>query len=222
MNENENGITHNKVEALIDKKILEAKLVITEKRLQYFLVLGAALFAIFALILPMYLTYQSTEKVDKAIEKFERRFEELAGKQVLKPEIDCLINGKSLENTVLIFDKQNNSRSFLIRNEGAGVAIFVRIRLYLDCRDKDLERDFANTSWFYADFNDKPGFKYMLELNQTYDHIAPKDAVSVDLRIRNLHIRNADIESPALLVIFYGEPEPKEIPFTFKIDSSRQ
>lgn len=218
----DNKIDYRKIEDLIDKKILEAKLLVTEKRLQYFLVLGAALFAIFGLILPMYLTFQSTEKVDRAIEKFEQRFEELTGNQVLKPEIDCFVNGKALTNSTLLFNKQNINRSIQVRNEGNGVATFVRLRLYIDCRDIDLVRDFGSSNWSYADFNDKPGYKYMLEFDQTHDHIAPKDSFSFEFWINSSQNRTENIESPALLVVFYGAPEPKEFPFTFKIDSSQK
>jgi hypothetical protein len=109
-----------------------------------------------------------------------------------------------------------------IRNEGNGVATFVRVRLYLDCKDKELLRDFEIGRWTYAEFNDKPGFKYMLELDHTYNHIAPKDSVSFSIWMQNPHIRTDNIESPALLVVFYGAPEPIEVPFTFKIDSSKK
>ena len=212
-------ISKKEVEDLIDRKILESKLIITEKRLQYFLVLGAALFAIFGIIFPMYLTSQSTDKVEKAIEKMENRFDELAGSQILKPEIDCFVDGKRLENTILLFDKTHRYRTVQIRNEGAGIAKFVRMRLYLDIRDKDLVNDFGQTAWVYANFNDKPGFKYMLEQKQTYDYIAAKDSITAGFWVHNPHTREKDVESSALLVIFYGEPEPREINFTFKINS---
>ena len=64
------------IEQLIDRKIAEAKLEVSEKRLHYALYLAGAFLTIFGILLPLYQTYRSADKIDSAIQRMEDRINE--------------------------------------------------------------------------------------------------------------------------------------------------
>jgi hypothetical protein len=233
----------DEINELINHKVTEAKLEVAERRLHFALWFGGAVIAVFGVLLPLMQnsissrdissaiektelrSSEASTEVSKAIEKMEREFAELAGKQILKPEIACSANGVPLENSILTFTKNNNRHTISVRNTGNSVATLIRMRLYLNVRDQNLEQDFlygGHQSWHYAEYNDKPSYKYMLQgfFRGGDDFIAAGDALSVSFVMERLTQSNEMIESPALLVIYYGAAEPKEIPFTFRAEGA--
>jgi hypothetical protein len=239
-------LSKDEINDLIDHKVAEAKLDIAERRLHFALWFGGAVIAVFGVILPLMQNTNSSREissaiektelksseasaeVSKAIEKMERQFAELAGKQMLKPEITCFANGIPLERSTLTFSKTNSSYDFSIRNTGNGVATLIRVRLYLNVEDEISRKHFCgnvgnNSGWDHAKFNDKPEYKCMLQhyiYEDRDDLIAPSDEMTFSLVMNEPAELSDKIESPALLVIYYGATEPKEIPFTFRIESS--
>ena len=212
--ENQVELNKKRVEEIIDKKILEAKILITEKRLNYFLVIAGGLFIIFGLIIPLYLAAQSTYKVDNAIEKMENSFKDLAGKQLRNPDLDCYVEGKRLENSTLIID---NNRSidtyrFEIRNIGDGVAREVLYRLYL--KGKNEWKSFSG-NFHLIEINDEPGFSQVFEWDNFFLFIPPQGSKIFDIPIRSKNLKDEE-KVEAMLKIFYGEPEPVKIKFTFE------
>lgn len=194
----------NKIELLIDKKISEAKLYVAEKRINFLLTIGTAILTIFGIILPMFLTFQSARKVDEAIQNMEQKFNESAGKQMRKPRIECYLDGKDLVSGFLFFDPKKTERVIEIKNVGDGTADFIKMRFYVNYEDEDFIRDLRNTGWEHRGINDKPEFKLM------FDYADKSGVVPAGLR-------KQDVKAAALLKIFYGEPVPKEIPFSFEI-----
>lgn len=92
------------VEEIIDKKILDAKLTVTESRLNHLIILAAGLLTIFGILVPFWTTYTSSEKTDKAIDRMEQRFKELAGEALKKPALELLHKGEPLENQTVDVD----------------------------------------------------------------------------------------------------------------------
>lgn len=232
-------LSKDEINELINHKVTEAKLEVAERRLHFTLWFMGAAIAIFGVVLPLMqvnsvvertdrATAAASENVSKAIDKMEKRFAELAGNQIQTPEITCFANGIPLEKSTIIFSKKNSSYDFSIRNTGNGVAALIRVRLYLNVHDEILRKHFCSninwSHWNYTEFNDKPEYKCMLQLgfdNKNYsDFIAPADEMSFSLLMENPTELSDTIESPALLVIYYGAAEPKEIPFTFRIEGS--
>lgn len=60
------------IERLIDKKVAEAKLDISEKRLRLFLYFGSAALALFGVIIPLFSVDRLTTKVESALDKFDK------------------------------------------------------------------------------------------------------------------------------------------------------
>ena len=111
---------------------------------------------LFGIVFPLIFTFQSTDKVDKAIERMERKFEELAGKQLRKPEIACYVDSRNLMNSVLTFNPDNTRRIIEIQNVGDGIAEVIKFRLYVNSQDYRFRRDLFNSGFQPSDINDKP------------------------------------------------------------------
>src|SRR6185436_26935 len=120
------------VEDLIEKRITETKLVVTEIRLQSFTKIGGGLLALFGIIIPMWVTNRSADKVDTAVADMQRQFKELSGVQLRKPSLECLLDGKSLEGSVLNFSTDHRTFNIELRNSGDAPAGNIRVRLYVN------------------------------------------------------------------------------------------
>jgi len=207
----------SEVELLIDKKIAEAKLYVEEKRLHFVLKIGAAILAIFGILLPLLIVFHSENKVDMAIQRMEQKFSELAGKQLRKPRIECYLDGKDLSSGLLLFDPKNTNRAIEIKNVGDGTADFIKIRFYVNYEDEYLIQDLNITYWAQRGINDKPEYKLMFDYAGKSAMVPPQDSMPVRFMIDKPGLRKQDVKVAALLKIFYGEPAPKEVPFTFEI-----
>jgi hypothetical protein len=60
------------IELLIEKKVAEAKLEVTEKRFHYLIWIAGAMLAIFGAILPFWMTNRSSDKVDSALSQMKQ------------------------------------------------------------------------------------------------------------------------------------------------------
>ncbi len=249
---------------LVEKKILEAKLDISDKRFNYLVILAGGLLAIFGLIFPIWQANTSTEKVDKAIEEmrtelklsseknekeisrssieakeqlremislqsdylnmssdqiekeiqsFESRFKELAGTQLRKPILICQQNGRTIGNSQLTFNNNNTVHTFELKNIGEATAKNIFAKIYLST-DKDIQL-WGNFERQY--YSDEPTYNKVYVLNSLFDSIDPKDSKPFDINISNE--TKGSIVVPALLKIYYEQPEPIVYNFTIKIDS---
>ena len=117
----------------------------------------------------------------------------------------------------MIFDENNTQRVIEIKNIGDGSADYIQLKLYVNFDDYDFRRDFGNSGWFYSEINDKSEFKKMLRYENPLGILPAKDTIPIRFWMQTLPLRKSDMHSPAILKIFYGEPVPKEIPFTFEI-----
>jgi len=236
---NDNSVNpKEEVRDFVERKIAEAKLMVAEKRLYFVLGLGAALITVSGIIIPMIEQDKSSQELERAVARIDARslettkeievatgemkedFRALAGTRLLKPKLDCFLDGHPLRNSLLVFGKKRPVRIIRVRNEGDKTAIFIQARLYLNERSPELEAAFQNW-WRYSEFNDKPEFKYMLELLHSTDHISVMQYEEWHLDMSPVIKKNIACESKALLVIYYGQPERKEIPFTLKVEAAK-
>lgn len=205
------------IEQLIDKKIADAKLEVAEKQITLVLKLGAALLVILGIALPLVLGFRSADRVDKAIDKMERKFDLLAGKQLREPEMTCYIDGKPLMNAVVSFDPKNYKRLIELKNVGGRTADFITLRLYLNNDDPNLIDDMRGRQWWPLDINDKPEFKVTLKYDETINFLLPQDSVTLEFAMYHVRERVQNIRTTALLKVIYGEPTPLEAPFIIEL-----
>jgi hypothetical protein len=243
-------------ELLIEKKISDAKLDISEKRLRFVITLGTVALAILGVAVPLLVTLHSSNRVDTtvqriedrvaammnsltskvdtsaqraedrfnqfssssssridtAVNKMEDRFRELAGKQLRKPRLQCLLDGKPLEGSTLLL-KRNSANRIQIRNIGDGPAEHVRAYLYL--RNGSWELWMPMMSWQGAPFNDKPEYQLALAYDREIPIISPQASAPLYFSVWNREI--TEFKTPALLRIIYGEPSPYEVSFHFEL-----
>lgn len=215
------------VETLIEKKILEAKLVVTESRLNHVLVLAGVFLTVFGILLPLWIANSSSDKsekavaamedkTDRAIDKMEARFRELSGTALRKPELDCFIDGKKLDGAVLQFSPNKRQRIVEVRNLGDAPARNIYIRIY-----SNLQTAFAR---FVPDAryeiytlreNDEEGlFKYAHSVEEGVGSLDTKDSIRFTLRV------DGDLQSTnvvGLIKILYEQPEPKRVSFNIVV-----
>ena len=201
------------IEELVEKKILEAKLVVSEKRVQFVLwilgAIGGLLLAVFGVIVPMWQTSTSTKKVDTAIQEMRERFKELAGIQLRKPDLECFVDGKNLENAVLAIVEGKESL-FMLKNTGDAPTSNIQIRLYMAA---DQRVTLGHTKYFWHPVNsDDIGFSKAFRLDHVW--LDAGEPFSFDII---LYVESEEIQVPAMFRFYYGQPKPKEIRFTMNV-----
>jgi hypothetical protein len=220
------------IEKLIEKKILETKLEIIEKRLHFVFALGAALLAIFGVLIPMWMTSQSTSKIDKAIATMDSRFEKLAGTQLREPKLRCYFEGNPLENSRLIFNKDRSivEHFIEIRNEGNSPGNQIRVFLHFQdsskvLKDKILESTHGNISlgnnWYIYGKSDEKDYygvqQYYFEGIPYLFVLDPNESIFISIPssiLESLKMNNIKV----LLKIYYGQPKSLRIPFIIKYE----
>ena len=212
------------IEALIEKKLVDAKLHVTESRVNWLLAFMAGFATLFGLVVPLWLTGSNVEKVDKAIQNMENRFKELAADQLRSAEISCEFEGRPLLNarvsvTANKADDQNPSGRISLRNIGDRSAGEVRVYLLLPLLP--------------------PGIRVAVwdpirgsELAERWETDDGRQSTKYELlRTSSLHAKRdlsfwlavwgppkvQETELPATLEIFYDAPEPLRIPFSIRI-----
>jgi hypothetical protein len=207
-----------RVEELVEKRILESKLLVTEKRLQYLLVLFAAFFIVFGLIVPLVQTWQATDKVEKAVQKMEADFKELASKQLRRPDLECYTNGERFEDAILKFDAESGYiRPIMIKNVGDAPSKLVTIRLFLkkDAEEKDF-RFQPGSHWSEIGIHEEAGYPIAYEYFSPIDFLDAKETIIISFGFHpsKRPMIHKEFQSPALLKLYYGEPEPRQVQFT--------
>lgn len=205
----EDRMEKEEIEELIEKKILEAKLEVCEKRLQWFLAIGTALLISLGVIVPIWQTTISTKKVDTAIREMREEFKELAGIQLRKPDLECFVDGKNLENAVLDIMEGKESL-FMLKNTGDAPASNIQIRLYMAA---DQRVRLGPTEYIWGPVNsDDIGFSKAFRL----DHVWLDAGETFSFYII-LYAEGEEIQVPAMFRFYYGQPKPKEIRFTMNV-----
>jgi len=147
-------------------------------------------------------------RVEKAIQEMRSQFKELAGTQLRKPVLDCTVEGKALDGNLLTFSTKKNEYTFEVRNSGDAPARNIRLRLYLKI-DKPFPLFMGE--WSELSYSDEPSYTRVFEISRLAT-IDPKDAGTVTIQF--LTEEKRQIHSPALLKVFYEQPEPKKYTFS--------
>ena len=206
------------LERIISEKITQNELKNSESRLRFALIFGGAFLTVFGVIIPIIITGtsadRSTERVDNSIELMERRFEELVGKQLRKPIIECLYENRKLEGQLVDFSDHHNTAisGIIIQNKGDGIAWTMGINLYLKFEKHPKEyrpKEFRINLWKALDHIDESGFDVAFEYQHSINNVYPQKSFS--LPIGHWTRIETDQKVKALLKIYYGEPEPLRI-----------
>lgn len=262
------------IELLIEKKVAEAKLEVTEKRFHYLIWIAGAMLAIFGVVLPFWTTNRASDrvdnalsqmkqdmksssqdlrtdsrssseqldkaiqairmdvraemdsqsrnfeivsgKVDKEIQRMQIQFKELAGTQLRKPMLECLSGGLSLEGKVLKVSPSHENIVINVKNTGDAPAKTIRLRLYTDLISESRYLGGDSTKWFVLPSSDEPSYKYAFETHVS--SIDPKDVLAVDFSLILSEYHNIKPGNyPALIKMFYEQPEPRKYLFTINI-----
>lgn len=87
-------MNEKEINDLINKKILEAKLDIADKRFNHLIIVGSIVLTLFGAIFPFWLSSHSSDKVDKSLEILKSDFKDISG-----------TNLKQIENFDIKFEK---------------------------------------------------------------------------------------------------------------------
>ena len=199
-----------------EKKLLAAKLSISERRVTFLL----AILAILGILYPLYKTERNTDNVDNAIQNMERRFKELAGEYLRKPEIVCDISGKNLLNNSLTvgWSDDKTSQTFKIKNIGNAPAGATYIDLYVKHKEEDnlFLSGYLEPHGFYPVEiypNDDPRYYTKFRVCVIGEFHAGRE---LDYRFDHSIKIDSPFEVPAMLKIYYSGPNPIEVPFTMR------
>jgi hypothetical protein len=221
---------------IVETELHKTQIFVLEKQIQFLISigklvvsLGAILIAIFGLALPLWNSQQTTQKTDKtlkdvsentdkAISDMQAKFKELAGTALRKPVLDCFVNHVKLDGQTL---NLNPTTTCIIElhNSGDYPAKTIQVRLYTNLQLKIANPYgplygalFGWTQTPSEDSNYKFAYRlcYATSQNTIVGPLDPGDSDPLPLDV-------APLESgsfPALIKIFYEQPEPRQIPFT--------
>ncbi len=216
-------LVREQIELITDNKILEAKLSVVEKRVNFLLAIGAFFLTVFGIALPLYQTNQAKKEVQVAINKMEERFDKLAGKEFSKPEIECYYEGQPLEYSSLVISPTNNSGYILFKNIGNGPSDDLKGYLYINNTESLNFRKLLGGKVGPEVAVDRPGFDSVFRF-LVGGGLSPEETFKLDYNFNynsKENVINEDKEIPALFVIYYGDHEPIEIPLTIVIKKEK-
>jgi hypothetical protein len=199
----------------VENMILEAKLDISESRFKLILYLAGGFLALFGVMLPLFLSWDSSGRVDKAIEKMENSFKELAGTQLRKPDIECYFKGEKLNNRTLSFDYYKDL-DIEVRNTGNAITKDLQFYFYIsDVPENDI---YLSGGWWdeIGKLSDEPTFPNSYKYAGVL-YLNPKETFKIPFTFTTSD--NKGSKASVLLKIYYGQPEPKKIPFNIIIKS---
>lgn len=193
----------------VKNMLLEAKLDINQKLITVVL----ALLALLGVILPFVLSIRQDARVDRAIDRMETSFKELAGKQLRKPNIICKNGNELLLNSVFHIMGRENAYFIQIHNEGDGVAGPIDAYIYLNDPNSILNSDVSGFNFHWIGLpSEEPGYAKKYSVGGC-EHLSPQEILDIPFCFPN----TGAFECRAMLKVFYGELTPIKIPFVFQI-----
>ena len=155
----------------------------------------------------------SSSKINEELQSLENRFKELAGNQLRKPNVICLLNGKSIENIFFTFNKSKSEYVLELRNIGDAPAKNTFMKLYLKTEKNISVYDYFQDQYF----SDEENYNRSYSFSPGTISIDPKDSYPFRLNIMTEEIKESVI-IPALLKIYFEQPDPVKYNFSIKLD----
>ncbi len=227
-------MTKNEIENFVERKITEAKLEISEKRLTFALKLGAGFVAVFGIVLPLILVIYSSIRVSDELDFMERRVEKLIGTQLREPEIQCFYEHKPISDGSVISmpyltSKQNKKEyqpaSIIFKNIGNAPANNVRVFCYLNeyFGTKDIDPGgWFSYQWDVWHVSDEPDFPITLTYRFAYQYqtipvLDSKESNEIQIDPALFDFKKKQ-EYPVIIKIYYGQPEPVRLLLNVKFN----
>jgi len=229
--------------AIVDKKIVEAKLWASEVRLGVVLGLGGLLVALFGVVLPLYQSSQSEARVkDKISEidtkfnqlttlyerkfgdsrnQMESRYNEVIGASKRSPDLQCMFNGQPIDGRV-IPTAIGEEFTIVIVNNGDLPAREISYQLYTNL-PMAINGVTNESSWELTNYSDESSFSGYYTKFQPYEILHPNQATAFKIRIYQPE-NNDSLECkpyPAVLKIFYGQKPSKRYLFTLNLQRKK-
>ncbi|MHB8156004.1 MAG: hypothetical protein ACYDEQ_01170 [Desulfocucumaceae bacterium] len=207
------------------------------------------LVALFGIIIPMVQTNRLSDKIDaslhnmqeqqkyieesniKRLSEFDtkfnyeksnldKHFQELAGTQLKKANVECFYRSSRLDNININLTQKNNSESIIIKNIGNDVARNIRVKLYADASNVGLTMHPVNEGYYSENqpiviISDEPSFKYAYEYTPWFSNIDPGEE-----RLFYISFYYGEQDTlgskiyPIMISLLYGVPEIKKYKFT--------
>ncbi len=182
--------------------------------------MGAALLAIGGIALPLFLSTQSSGRVDKAIQEMRDGFKELAGEQLRKPDLKFFKDGQEINSLAIEYldgKIKNPPIIIYIKNDGNALASNISVRLYRP--EKGIK--FRGAYWFNysnksdeSDFNEIDSYSIRTEFGEQENFIlTPKTLLQIEF---DYSFDFTSQNTLRLLVKVYSQREPISLPITVR------
>lgn len=134
--------------------------------------------------------------------------EDLAGKQLPRPLIECSYQNKSIEGQLVdcSVGQIPSIPPIIIRNVGDVPVDYMDFRLYL-ALDEPMP-DLSISWWNPLQYCDEPGYTVAFDYTNRAQHVHPKESFGLRMGQWFSFSAKKGSRAQALLKVYYGEPEP--------------
>jgi len=163
----------------------------------------------------------SSAKIDVAIKDMRKQFQDLAGMQNRRPEIECAYEGRTLEGTTIALPREENSMvGVTLRNAGDGPAQNLRTMLYLDLNENDVDMSTYETRWIQKP-SERHGFSRAWVAEQSISSLAPGEPLTLYFGF-NPWQKLGTSSRDAILVVFCDQLSPRQFSFKFALQPEKK
>ena len=235
------------IEELVKKEVLKAKLEVTEKRLNYLLIIVGGFLTVFGFLLPLLLSNTSSNKVDMAIEKLDAKTEKMQtevysrgieSEKRIKESVKDIISQQNSALTTISNNAEKtiketkeqvqtitasslnwNNLILELLNDGDAPTRSVKAVMYFK-KESKIKMFTVGQYWMGLGVGEEKEFTHSYEYRSNdLNIIDAKYSTPISLEIEvDENIKYAKEE--VLLKVFFGQPEPAR--FAFFLEIKRQ
>lgn len=160
---------------------------------------------------------KNSNLIRQSLHEMHDDFRRLSEAQFNKPDIKCLVGGRTLEGSTITIGSADDIASLEIRNIGEGPTRSIRIKLYTKTEFSYGIYSDSPVGWERLEVNDEPYFNFAYQVLNNVQLIYPKESQALAFKIGISESQKENI--PVLLKIYYEQIEPAIYNFTIAVDS---